>query len=285
MDQSLPDIKFYTNPQWPQLVLRFSSYRQETFALHTHDTFSLGLILQGQTRFYHNEQRLLASQGDLVTFNPGEPHACNPLPHTTLSYAMFYLEAEWFQNLMAIKGDSPFLFSKSIWCSPGVYRSLLEISQAMVLQAPVLQIETQLCEILGGLTHNEMVFQPSMPVPEKLSLVRDYLLDNLSVNVSLNELAKVSGTSPYHLLREFRRLYHLPPHAFQLQHRIQRARRLLAEGKPPAQVAVDLGFVDQSHLTRKFKNFVGTTPRQFQESFQRSNPIFPVNELTKLVGP
>ena len=52
----------------------------------------------------------------------------------------------------------------------------------------------------------------------------------------------------------------MPPHAYHLQLRIDRAKRLLAAGSAPARVANDSGFVDQSHLTRHFRKWVGVTP-------------------------
>jgi AraC-like DNA-binding protein len=44
------------------------------------------------------------------------------------------------------------------------------------------------------------------------------------------------------------------------------AKQLLARGMSIAQVAAEVGFADQSHLTRKFKSLVGATPRQYQQA-------------------
>ena len=35
--------------------------------------------------------------------------------------------------------------------------------------------------------------------------------------------------------------------------------------RPIADVAAEVGFVDQAHLTRRFRDFVGTTPGRFAE--------------------
>lgn len=87
----------------------------------------------------------------------------------------------------------------------------------------------------------------------------------MTENIALQHLAAVAGLSAYHLLRTFRERYGLPPHAFQLQQRINVAKRMLAEGFSIAEVAFELGFTDQSHFTKKFKAFVGATPRQYQQ--------------------
>ncbi|CAA9481240.1 MAG: Transcriptional regulator, AraC family [uncultured Rubrobacteraceae bacterium] len=57
----------------------------------------------------------------------------------------------------------------------------------------------------------------------------------------------------------------MPPHAYQTQARLDRARSLLLRGWPPARVARETGFADQSHLTRRFKRLVGVTPGRYAE--------------------
>ncbi len=55
----------------------------------------------------------------------------------------------------------------------------------------------------------------------------------------------------------------MPPHTYQLQLRMARARRLLQRGMEPGDVAAQLGFTDQSHLTRHFKRLFRLTPGQY----------------------
>jgi AraC-like DNA-binding protein len=61
----------------------------------------------------------------------------------------------------------------------------------------------------------------------------------------------------------FHREVGMPPHAYQIQLRVARARRLVAAGVPLAEVASMTGFADQSHLTRLFKRVVGVPPGQY----------------------
>jgi AraC-like DNA-binding protein len=89
-------------------------------------------------------------------------------------------------------------------------------------------------------------------------------LENISCSVSLEELSAHVNLSPHHFLRRFRATFGMPPHTYHLQQRIYLAKRMLADGTPIVQVALDTGFADQSHFTRRFRMFVGTTPRQYQ---------------------
>ena len=55
----------------------------------------------------------------------------------------------------------------------------------------------------------------------------------------------------------------LPPHAYLTQVRLREARRQLLAGSSPALVAAEVGFVDQSHLIKRFRSAFGITPGQY----------------------
>lgn len=71
---------------------------------------------------------------------------------------------------------------------------------------------------------------------------------------------------PAHLVRAFSGAYGIAPHQYLMSRRVDRARRLLLEGRPPGEVASATGFYDQSHLTRHFKKLVGVTPGRYARS-------------------
>jgi AraC-like DNA-binding protein len=101
---------------------------------------------------------------------------------------------------------------------------------------------------------------------------RDLLAAQIDAPPSLTELAATVGMNSFRLARAFRRAEGLPPHAFVVQLRVDRARRLLLDGLPPSQVAAVLGFADQAHLTRQFRSRVGVTPAAYARSARRSGP-------------
>ena len=97
-----------------------------------------------------------------------------------------------------------------------------------------------------------------------MSRAKQYLLERLGETVRLTEVAEAVGLSPYYFLRTFRHATGMPPHAYLNQMRLERARALLRDGESPAQVAAALGFVDQSHLIRRFKSAFGVTPGRYR---------------------
>ena len=89
---------------------------------------------------------------------------------------------------------------------------------------------------------------------------REFLHAHMAETVTLGELAAASGLSMFRLARAFKAQVGLAPHAYQVQLRVLRARRLLAGGRPIAAVAAECGFYDQAHLTAQFKRHTGVTP-------------------------
>ncbi|MCP6275069.1 helix-turn-helix domain-containing protein, partial [Klebsiella pneumoniae] len=68
----------------------------------------------------------------------------------------------------------------------------------------------------------------------------------------------------FRLTRAFKAAFGLAPHAYLVQLRLSRARRLLADGLSPAETAAALGFADQSHLGRWFRRAYGLTPAAYR---------------------
>lgn len=87
------------------------------------------------------------------------------------------------------------------------------------------------------------------------------LLDaRLTDAVTLEELSAHARLDKFHLTRAFRRQVGLPPHAYVTHRRVALAQTLLARGVPQADVALKVGFYDQSQLHRHFKRILGLTP-------------------------
>jgi transcriptional regulator GlxA family with amidase domain len=86
---------------------------------------------------------------------------------------------------------------------------------------------------------------------------------NLCERLPLEELAAVAELSVFRFATVFRRSVGVPPHRYICRRRIERAQALLREGMPPAIVASETGFFDQSHLSRHFRSAFGLTPRQY----------------------
>ena len=98
----------------------------------------------------------------------------------------------------------------------------------------------------------------------QLDRVMEFVHAHLAEDISLDSLAGAAGLSPFHFARLFKRSTGLSPHQYVLRCRVERARGLLMRSKSSiAEVAVEVGFCDQSHLAAHFKRVYGVSPKAF----------------------
>lgn len=101
--------------------------------------------------------------------------------------------------------------------------------------------------------------------PAWLPRVLECLRDDLASRPTLARLAEVAGVHPIHLAREFRRAQGCTVGEFARRLRVARACRLIAETERPlANIALECGFCDQSHLNRVMKRYIGMTPGEYR---------------------
>jgi AraC-like DNA-binding protein len=102
--------------------------------------------------------------------------------------------------------------------------------------------------------------------PATLRRIREYVDSHLDQSIELESLAATAELSVYHFARTFKQSEGTTPHAFVLERRLARARELLTRTDLSlSEVAFAVGFADQSHFTRRFRQMVGVSPGQFRK--------------------
>jgi AraC-like DNA-binding protein len=149
--------------------------------------------------------------------------------------------------------------------------------------ADELELEERLVALLAGLlpdAHRRIAQTGSAPVSaprasarrvsgDMLDRARDYVQAHALDRISLAAVARECGVSPQHLSARFRARFGVPVHRFQTLLRLDRARRLLAGGASAGEAAAACGLSDQSHLTRHFRRYLGTTPGRYGRASAR----------------
>ena len=147
---------------------------------------------------------------------------------------------------------------------PSVVDGVRALWDAVADDAPAIEQQSRLAALMTAvveLAAHEGA-RPAMLTPA-VARTRDALHERFADEVPLEQLASIAGMSKCHLVHLFHKEMGLPPHAYQIQLRVARARVLVAAGVPLAEVATMTGFADQSHLTRLFKRVVGMPPGQY----------------------
>ena len=97
--------------------------------------------------------------------------------------------------------------------------------------------------------------------PAQVRRLTEYIDNKLHEQLNLETLAAVAGVGVWTFTRHFRASFGRTPHAYIVERRIDRARRLLAQScLPIKEVASVCGFADQAHMTRVFQTHLHTTP-------------------------
>lgn len=111
---------------------------------------------------------------------------------------------------------------------------------------------------ISRLASNTLFESPPLPIWKNSSSGVRAALSNSDERIS--DIAAGFDRSREGFSRQVKRELGLAPHEFRILSRLNRARHLLREGHPIAAVAADVGFSDQSHMTRLFRQTFGTTP-------------------------
>ena len=105
--------------------------------------------------------------------------------------------------------------------------------------------------------------------PRWLRRVEEAINATSAAPLSMDELSRIAGVHPRHLLRTFRKYHGTTVGSYVRHLRLQQARVAIATSNHPlAMVALDAGFADQSHFTRVFRKAYGETPSEYSRSFR-----------------
>jgi len=199
-------------------------------------------------------------------FEPGECHR-NLRSYKHADFKVVFVQPWVFERESAELGGSAAphfdLFPRAP--APGLFDTVYSYCESVESGADALEQESRLaCCIERFLASAERPVRKAHSTnPAGIARAKRYLADRYNEAVTLGELAAISGMSKYHLLRDFARNVGLPPHAYQVHMRIERARALLRRRLLPVEVAHTVGFADQSHFTRHFKRIWGITPAAY----------------------
>lgn len=238
---------------------------------HTHDCYQFHLTRRNSGTFTFRDTRCLLTNGCVIAVQPGEIHSAKPKTGRGWEFETFYVPVEAMLEAAASLTERfeplPF-FPHNVIKNAALAQLFHGLHHALTRPSLRLEREALYQQLLTTflLSHAEQPLTPRIPRREHgaVRLVREYLEENPADNISLATLSQLAGLNAFYLSRVFKRETGLPPHAYQIRSRVGRATKLLREGRTVAEIVVDLGFADQSHLIRHFKRHIGMTPQEYQ---------------------
>ncbi|MBV4504673.1 AraC family transcriptional regulator [Pseudomonas sp. BW13M1] len=265
--------EIWHDPALPYVESRRACHSRACYKAHSHPSFSIGAVDAGHSRFTGaSDGQVRLPPGTLVFVPAQRVHACNPEAGQAWSYQMLHLDADWLRCLRLESGfaaDQPGAVAR-VSRSAALYRQFCGLNTLLFSKATAFEKEAALVAFLGD---NDFSIHPDLPPAPPLppSTLRDLLAhaeEQTLAELSLDGLARLAGMGRYQLIRAVNIATGMTPHAYLLNARINRARQLLRQDRPLAEVAYRLGFADQSHFQRVFKAHAGVTPGAYRAAMQ-----------------
>jgi len=246
-----------------------ATYRNHSFAPHWHPAYTVGFFDDGEAELTINGREQKLKSGDIMVIGPNVVHAGRSASEQGYHrYFGAYIEPDTLEKLGILSHANDHLKAPAYfirdhqWAKD--FRYMLRHQKSEKVENFVIQpLIMDLFETLFTSARYQQDMSYKDNVRASMREISAYLEENYDEQISLQELAEMAELSPYHFLRVFRDTIGLSPHAYQLQVRVENAKKLLRDGMSGTEVAYMAGFADQSHFIRTFKRRVGVTPSQF----------------------
>jgi AraC-like DNA-binding protein len=244
-----------------------ATFVRHTYRPHSHPTWTVAVVEAGAAKFSVETAQQRADAGELFVLEPDAVHTGMAAVPQGWRYKVLYLDPELIGTWIDDDARTPRAARWVVFRDRTLRALLLRAHAAFATGETGIALEVPIVEAVAGL-------RPHLrPLPadrrrdraehEAVRRAVRLLRERWNEPIGLADLSAAAGLSRFELARRFREQIGLPPHAFQLDLRVAHARRLLAAGLAPAEVALACGFADQPHLTRSFKRAVGVTPARY----------------------
>ena len=268
-------LHYWRDRDLREATLLRAHYGQFQWERHFHDEMVIVISERGSGQVITRAGTDVGGAGSVWVFAPGEYHYGRVDSDDGWDYRALYVEVSELDRIATNFG----LEKGRLYVPPGLYDDEELASVLLCAHASGEKSRSLIDEQIAWNDAFAALFcrygrpKPSSKLPHlgqsALALAREYVMEHYREDISVDALARLSGVSRYHFIREFRNAFGLPPHAFLNQVRLQQARKLLLAGHKAAEAAGDSGFYDQSRLTRLFKRAYGLSPAQYANLSRR----------------
>ncbi len=244
-------------------------YRNRSFPEHSHAEYVLGAVMTGAETLTVAGRPHRVDAGSVLRLHPDEAHANATIGPDALRYHVLYLREDVLRPY-ADRDSAVLCFPTSVSGDATLFQAVC-VAHALLSCNAAGRLEQE--SALGALVQACISETPgawsttslSPARPNRIEDAKAYINANYAEGFGLQELARLTGLSIFHFTRSFKKAVGLSPLAYRNQRRVHEARARLLDGQPISQVALDVGYADQSHLTRQFQRIVGSSPRRYAQ--------------------
>jgi AraC-like DNA-binding protein len=260
--------QYWWDRHFTGLSLLRADFTTHEYPPHTHDALVVAVTEQGGSIIKSRGEVKEAHTSTLFVFNPTEPHAGWMGWSERWRYRSLYLTREALDRVARELGiEAVPYFTRNMFGDPDLINGFLAMHRAIEQGRDVFRERELLVGTFGRLflRHGSGGgrIEPAPRDRMLLNRVIERMRADYANDLRLEELAASVGLTTFQLIGLFKRTTGLTPHAYLTQIRLGMACRRLRHSRAIAEVATDVGFYDQSALTRHFKRCYGITPLQF----------------------
>ncbi|EPN4956496.1 MULTISPECIES: AraC family transcriptional regulator [Vibrio] len=262
----MEQIQYYATDH-DQLSLIEAKYQKFAFQRHYHLDFHLGLITHGTQKFQYQGCSHQVGHGQIVIMPPDELHDGHSKLESGYEVNVFAIEPRLLSDLADLSQNGQIIrFNELIISDPQIFsqlsnlHALLRRDNLSQLTKDCLPFEgfNQLFDRYGSLARQKVV-----PLgKQSLHTLKDYLMANLDQTVRLDALSELCQLSPTQFQRHFKAQTGMTPYAWFARLRLEQGMKLLQAGWCGTDVAYQVGFYDQAHFSKAFKQTYGVSPSQ-----------------------
>ncbi|WP_307868254.1 AraC family transcriptional regulator [Umezawaea beigongshangensis] len=239
-------------------------FTDHAYPAHTHDAWTLLLVDDGAITYDLERHHHGALRPAVTVLPPHVPHDGRAATPDGFRKRVVYLDTSVLgEDLVGAAVDRPGL------PDPVLRRRVHQLHGVLEHAGEELEAESRLALVADRVRAHLLRRAGEPPprgVPGLAARLRDLLDERVRDGLALDEAAALLHAHPAHLVRAFTAEFGIPPHRYLTGRRLDAARRLLLAGQRPAEVATEVGFYDQSHLTRHFARLLGTSPARYARS-------------------
>ncbi len=245
---------------------------RHAFPNHAHEgIYAIGLMERGGSYCLGPQKtESLVAAGEVALINPSQVHSGVPASGSRITYQMIYFDLDLMVTAAEDIFSRPSVTPEFLCMVKGdgrLWNCLQRLCRLLQLPGGRLEKESAILSTVAVLLPLCTNVAPTTAGHRRMGRgirnAMELLAAELDRKLSLEEVAQAAGLSRYHFLRVFKRETGLSPHLFRTMRRIDRAKRLLREGRCLSEVALTVGFSDQSHFSNTFRKYTGATPGQY----------------------
>lgn len=271
-EEIIYDAKFWKPEINEDIVLHKAHFNNYGFDKHVHEDYTIGLIYEGEMDGFVDGNKTPLNKSTIITINPDETHACQTRNKNGYKHYSIYLKPSFVKKL-----EEQSFNKQELFFSSGIFENEQLASKLInILNQNEHNLSTKIdfeCEIINTIstlfTRNSKVKEQTnfLAHDKMISRAKEFMNDNLHLDISLNDVSNELDISKYHFLRLFKQKTYLSPHSYLILKRVEKAKEILQKGESLINTAYMCGFNDQSHLNRRFKSLVGLTPGNYKKFF------------------